>query len=207
MWSRNCFRARIDQHGGAIERVLDNNMVVVIGTMQLHRNGSGGNPDRGEHGSQKDDVIVAVTVGKTLLSDGVEKDKRGLDEFSAIGVGEVDHLLHHPLGNGVRVRPDVVVDARIEERESCCPDAWISTKLFDHKLDRADDRPRIRGFWVQWDAVYRPIWCEQVFAKRNSRCCLIVYSAPRGGLRLVVNHLHRGCVPTIGSDARQGFSC
>ena len=90
MRSRNRFRARINQHRLAVERVLDDDVVVVIAAMQLHGHCTRRNPHRSQHGSQKDDVIVAVTVGKTLQADGIEQHQRCLDEFAAIGIGQIN---------------------------------------------------------------------------------------------------------------------
>ena len=182
-------------------------MVVVVGPVELHGNGASGNADGCQHRAQKDDVIVAVTVGETLLADGVEEDQRSLNELPAIRIGEVDHLPHHERCDGGRMALDVVVDAGSEERESRCPDAGISAKLFDHELNGTDDRPRIRGFGVQRNPMNGSIWSEQVLAKRNSRCCLVVDTATRGSRRFVVDHLHHGCVPAGDCVARQESSC
>ena len=124
-------------------------------------------------------MIVAVTVGETLLGDGVQQHQRGLNELPAIRVGEVNHFPHHELCDGVRMALDVVVDAGRQQRESRCPDARVSAKLFDHELNGTDDGPRIRGFRVQWNPVNGSIWSEQVLAKWNSRCCLVVDASTR----------------------------
>ena len=83
----NLLRARVDQNCAPLKRILDDDVVVVVAAVELHGDGSCWNADARQHGSKKDDVIVAVTVGKTLLADGVEEDERGLNELPTIRIG------------------------------------------------------------------------------------------------------------------------
>ncbi len=70
MWSRNGFRAWINQHRLAVERILDDDVVVVITPMQLHGDRTRRNPHRSQHGSQKDDVIVELDGLTTRHTEG-----------------------------------------------------------------------------------------------------------------------------------------
>ena len=86
-------------------------MVVDIAAVELHGNGASRNPNRNEHRTQKDDMIVAIAIRESLLADGVQQHQRGLDELATIRICQVDHLPHDPTRDGVRVVADIVVDA------------------------------------------------------------------------------------------------
>lgn len=170
---RNRLGAGIDEDRLALKEVLDDHMVVDLATVELHSDRTSGNPHRHKHRTQKDDMIVAIAIGISLLADGVEQHQRGLDEFPAIRVGEVDHLPHHPLRDGGRIVADIVVDAGREQRESRSPDAGITAKLIDDELDGTDDRPRIRGVGADGNPMNGPVRCEQVLPNGDSGCRLV----------------------------------
>jgi len=137
-------------------------MVVVITPVELHGDGSSRDSNGNEHRTQEDDMIITVSVSDTLAANGIEQHQRCLDKLPAIGIGEVDHFPHHERRHRIGVVADVVVDAGGNQRERRGPDAWISAELIDHKLDRGDDRERIRGSGVDGNPMNGPIRCEQV---------------------------------------------
>lgn len=119
-------------------------------------------------------MVVTVSIRESLESDGVQQHQRGLDKFAAIGVGEINHLPHHECSDGAGVVSDVVVNPRRQQRKGRSPDAWISPKLIDHKLDRGDDRERIRGSGINGNPMNGPIRCEQVLPDGHPGCRLII---------------------------------
>ena len=119
-------------------------------------------------------MVVTVAIRKPLQADGIEQHQRGLDEFTAIGIGEINHSTHHKCGHGGGVVSDVVIDPRRQQRKSSSPDARISAKLIDHKLDRGDDRKRIRGSRVDGNPMNGPVRCEQVLPDGHPGCRLII---------------------------------
>ena len=181
--------------------VLDDDMVVVIAPVELHSDGSSRNTDGNEHCAQENDMVVAVSVGDTLSANGVEQDQRGLHKLPAIRISEVDHLPHHERCNSGSVVSDVVVDAGRNQRKSRCPDAWISAKLIDHKLNRGDDRERIRGSRIDGNPMNGPIRCEQVFPDGDPGCRLVIRLACQG-LGGWVDYSHEVLLPQCPQNSR-----
>ena len=87
-------------------------MVVEFAPVELHGHCSGRNSNRDEHRAQENDMVVAVAIRESLQADGIQQHQRGLDEFTAIGIGQINHSTHHESGHGGGVVSDVVVDPR-----------------------------------------------------------------------------------------------
>lgn len=146
-------------------------------------------------------MVVTVAIRESFEADGVQQHQGRLDKFAAIGVGEVNHFPHHERSDGRGVVADVVVNPRRQERESRSPDAWISPKLIDYKLDRGDNRERIRGSRIDGNPMNGPIRCEQVLPDGHPGCRLII-RLTCWGLGGWVDYSHKVLLPQCQQNSR-----
>ena len=101
-------------------------------------------------------MIVAVSVSESLQADGVEQHQRGLDEFTAIGISQINHSTHHKCGHGGGVVSDVVIDPRRQQRKSSSPDV-VANRVWFEQLREAILTPEDESTDTAGEATPEPV--------------------------------------------------